>query len=91
MGFARTADILNLLVLLPVIGSIAPLAAILLAFLGTWIGVAQAHQLKGWRSLLLPVIAVVVFVGAAVILTVLGEGLQLTIDTFLQSLGMSPG
>jgi hypothetical protein len=91
MGFARTADILNLLVLLPVIGTIAPLAAILLTFLGTWIGAAQAHQLKGWRSLLLPLIAVVVFVGAAVILTVLGEGLQLTIDTFLQSVGMSPG
>ena len=91
MGFAQTAEILNLLVLLPVMGSIAPLAAILLNFLGTWIGAAQAHELKGWRSLLLPVIAVVVFVGASVILTVLGDGLQLTIDTFLQSLGMSQG
>ena len=45
---------------IPAMAQISSLAATLVTFLGVWLGAAQAHDLKGWRSLLLPVVAVVV-------------------------------
>ena len=87
MGFARVADILNLLVFLPGAREIAGLTATLLTFLGVWIGAAQAHDLKGWRTLVLPIVTIAVLIVAAFVLYVLGSGLEATIDAILISLG----
>ena len=50
------------------------MVASLVAFLGVWIGTAQAHQLRGWRTLLLPVLYLIVVVIVAVLLDVLLMG-----------------
>ena len=91
MGFARFANIISLLVFIPGLGQAAPLAATILTFLGVWIGAAQAHQLKGWRSLLLPVTMVVVMVGVTIIANVLGQSLSLAIDAMTQTFGIVRG
>jgi hypothetical protein len=89
-GFAQTAYIFELLSFLPVIGSLARIIATLLAFVGVWIGVATAHELKGWRSILLPLIYVVVFLVGAVFLVAVVNGTQLALNSLFTDIGWTP-
>ena len=52
-------------------------------------GVSQAHELRGWRSLLLPVLAVVVLFVGAFILQVLVAGPEFTLAALPQNLGLA--
>jgi len=89
MGFARMGDLLNLLAWIPSAREIASLAATIAVFVGVWIGAAQAHQLRGWRTLVLPVATILVTVGAAFVLSVLLSGLGYSMDSLLLSLGVT--
>ena len=53
-GFAYFGYWLALLSVIPVVGPLFRAIGFLLAFLGVWLGVAQAHELRGWRTLVLP-------------------------------------
>ena len=53
------------------VGPLVEFVGIDLAFLGVWLGAAQAHELRGWRTLLLPVLYVIVVLVVAVLLDVL--------------------
>jgi hypothetical protein len=88
MGFAYAGYLLILLSVVPVIGPLAKIIGFLLAFLGVWSGVAQAHDLRGWRTLLLPVLAVIVFAVVGVVLRALFLGAALTIESVLAELGL---
>jgi len=76
-----------LLGFLPVIGPVARLLSMILATLGVWIGVATANELKGWRSLILPVIYLLVFVVSAVFIAAAITGIQFTINNLLAEVG----
>jgi hypothetical protein len=89
-GFAQTAHILELLAFLPVIGPLARFLAVILSFFGVWMGTAAANDFKGWRSLLLPVVYLVVIITSVVFLAAVIEGTVFTIDTLLQDIGIQP-
>jgi hypothetical protein len=89
-GFAQSAHILELLGFLPVVGSIARFVALLLGFFGVWIGSATAHELKGWRALILPVIYVVTLVVAIYFLVSVIEGTVLAFEELLADFGLAP-
>ncbi len=89
-GFAQTAHLILLLGFLPVIGPVARLLSMILATVGVWIGVATAHELKGWRSIILPVIYLVVIVVGAVFIASAITGIQLTINNLLAEVGWTP-
>jgi uncharacterized membrane protein YvlD (DUF360 family) len=88
MGFAYGAYLIGLLSFLPVVGPLARIVASLVAFLGTWIGTTQAHQLRGWRTLLLPVVYVIVVIVVALLLDVLLRGAAMTVESLFAALGM---
>jgi len=90
IGFARSVFVLGLLAFFPVIGPLAGFLVLVLAFFAAWMGASHAHELRGWRSLLLPVLAVLVLFGGAFILEVLVAGLEFTLDALARNLGLAP-
>jgi hypothetical protein len=68
MGFAQSAFVIELLSFIPPLASIANFIAVIVVFFATWIGISEAHGLKGWRCLILALAAYGVFsVGIAIL------------------------
>jgi len=88
MSFAFAEYWLLLLSGLPVIGPFVRVSATILAFLGVWLGTAQAHQLRGWRALVLPVVYLIVLVMAGVLLRAVLAGGVITIELLFGELGL---
>jgi len=82
------AHLLEIFGFLPVIGPAVRFLALLLAFFGVWIGVSTAHELRGWRTLLLPVIFIATTVITVVFLAGVIEGTTLAVDSLLQDFGI---
>jgi hypothetical protein len=89
-GFAQSAHILEVLGFIPVIGPIARFLALFLALFGVWMGTATAHELKGWRTILLPLVFVATLVITVVFLVAVIEGTAFTVDGLLQDIGLIP-
>jgi uncharacterized membrane protein YvlD (DUF360 family) len=89
-AFAQSAHVLELLGFLPLIGPLARFIALVVAFFGVWIGTATAHQLRGWRTLLLPVIYLLILVVGVVFLMSVLQGTAFAIDALLTNLGWTP-
>ena len=59
-----------------------------LSFLTTWLGVATAHKVYGWRTALLPILAfLMTLMGVAVLLLLLG-GASYTVEALLHDIGI---
>jgi hypothetical protein len=89
-GFAQSAHVLEVLGFIPVVGSIARFVALLLGFFGVWLGSATAHELKGWRAFLLPVIYIATLIVAVFFLESVIEGTVLAVDGLLADIGLVP-
>jgi uncharacterized membrane protein YvlD (DUF360 family) len=87
MGFAHAGYILQVLGILPVVGPLVRLAAVLLAFFGVWVGVSEANELRGWRSVLLPLGALLAAGIIIFAVRVLGLGVDATLQQFAAGLG----
>jgi uncharacterized membrane protein YvlD (DUF360 family) len=87
-GFAYFGYWLTLLSVIPVVGPLFRTIGFLLAFLGVWLGVAQAHELRGWRTLVLPVVFLIVVIVAGVVLRALFLGAAITVDALMQDVGL---
>jgi uncharacterized membrane protein YvlD (DUF360 family) len=86
-GFAQGAHILELLGFIPVVGDLARLTAVVLTAIGTWIGTSATHELKGWRTVLLPVLFIFTVVVSVVFIESVLEGTALTIERILADFG----
>ena len=62
IGFAGMLDLVGLLAFIPPLATIARSLAFILHLLAVWIGASVAHELHGWRSLILPVMLIIVYV-----------------------------
>jgi hypothetical protein len=91
MGFAQSAHVLELFGFLPVIGPLARFLAVLLVLLGVWLGVATAHELKGWRTIVLPLFFFLTTVVVFIFLVSVVEGSAFALEGVLQSLGLVGG
>lgn len=89
-GFAQSAHILEILSFLPVIGSAARFLALLLTFFGIWMGASTAHKLRGWRTLLLPVVYLAIMIITVVFLVAVVKGTAFAVDNLLQDIGLQP-
>jgi hypothetical protein len=87
-GFAQSAHVLELLGFIPVIGPLSRFIAVLLTITGVWLGVAAAHDLKGWRTILLPVIYILTTIVTIVFLLAALESLAVTVESILQIFGL---
>jgi hypothetical protein len=88
VGFAQVVYLLAPLVLMPTAGPLFRLLLIILGFVTTWIGVATAHETRGWRTVLLPVVAYLILIIGYVMAGVLLAGLEFAVDGVLASLGI---
>jgi uncharacterized membrane protein YvlD (DUF360 family) len=87
-GFAYFGYWLVALSGIPVVGPLLRTIGFILEFLGVWLGTAQAHELRGWRTLLLPVVLIVVVIVVSVIVTVLIAGAAITVESLMIDLGL---
>jgi uncharacterized membrane protein YvlD (DUF360 family) len=88
-GFAHSAYALALVSLLPGLGPLSALLALVLSVLGIWIAAAEAHKTRGWRTLVFPVVAVVVAVVGLAFAQQLLAGAALTWQSIAQALGLA--
>lgn len=89
MGFAQVVGILALLVPLLPYASVTKSLMLVLGFLTTWLGVATAHEVRGWRAVLLPILALLVIVVGSTAAMILLGGASYTIDALLTDIGIN--
>jgi hypothetical protein len=89
-AFAHSALLLQLLFFVPVISPLARPLAYLLTLFGLWIGLGAAHGLRGWRTLLIPVIYILVIAVAVLFLGAAFQGLSFSLGTILSEFGLTP-
>ena len=90
VGFAQGIYILDAFSLIPAITPIVRFVITLLVFIAVWIGASTALDLKGWRTLILPIVyTLVAIVGFVVIVSILG-GVELTIESLGIDFGLLP-
>ena len=87
-GFAQSAHVLELLNFLPVIGPLGRFMAVLLTTFGIWVGMGVAHELKGWRTLLLPVVYILTIIISFFFILVVIESVPVTFNELMQAFGL---
>jgi hypothetical protein len=89
VGFAQAAWLLGVLTLIPPIAPLTRLITVILAFFAVWIGAAEAHETKGWRTILLPAMVVIAWVVVAFVVGSLVAGAGYTVEALLGDVGMT--
>jgi hypothetical protein len=90
IGFGHTVYLLSVFALLPPVGQAVKFAILAWGFICVWLGAATAHNTKGWRTLVLPLVVLLVYVVATAILTILVAGAAFTFQAVLGEMGMQP-
>jgi hypothetical protein len=88
LGFAQIAWFLQLLAFIPVIGPLARLISLVVAFFAVWVGAAEAHETKGWRTIVFPVVAVLVLIAVVFVVKTLAAGVQFTLSALAVEVGV---
>jgi uncharacterized membrane protein YvlD (DUF360 family) len=88
-AFAQAAHFINLFAFIPVIGPLARPLSYVLVVMAMWVGMATAHELRGWRSLLIPVIYILVIVVTFFFLLVAAKGIGLSLQAILGWFGLT--
>jgi hypothetical protein len=84
MGFAASVEVVNVLAFIPAVAPAVRLLALVWSFVAVWMGTSQVHGLKGWRSLVLPVVAVALTFVAGTVLQLLLASAQFSITSLFQ-------
>ena len=90
LAFAQLASLVSLAALYPPLAGPARLVAFLLGMLAIWVAAAAAHKLQGWRALLFPLLALLLYAFAAVLVSSLLGGAQFTVQALLANFGLAP-
>ncbi len=88
LAFAQVTAVLEIFSLLPIIGPAAHAVAFVVGILAVWLGAATAHKLRGWRALLLPLLAIVVYVVGAMLLNSLLAGAEFTLQALFANMNL---
>jgi hypothetical protein len=89
-GFAQGVYLLDLLSFIPAITPVVRFIVSLLVFFAVWIGTATAHRIKGWRTLVLPIIYILVIITGIVILNTTISGFVLSLESLAIEFGLLP-
>ena len=58
LGFANVVTLIEMIGLIPALAPLAAPLGTLLSFVAIWMGAAAAHNARGWRSIILPILGV---------------------------------
>jgi hypothetical protein len=89
LAFALMPQLISLFELLPLIGPLFGLASVVLWLYATWVAMQEALGLRRVTAALVPLVGLLVFIGASIAVGVLFSGLELTIETLLMHLGFT--
>lgn len=87
-GFAQTGYFLELFAFFSPLATLAPIAAFFVVLLATWIAAGEAHKLKGWRTLLLPVVVIVIGFTSAIVVNILYRGAEMSLESLMRVFGL---
>ncbi len=87
LGFAQVVALVQVLTLIPVLGNFAGVLSTALRIFAVWIAAATAHDLRGWRAVLFPVVMFLVILVSFAVTVVLLQGAALSLTTLAQDLG----
>lgn len=90
VGFANSVYILQLLTLWQPIASAVHTLALVLGFLAVWMGASTAHQTRGWRTIVFPIVMLLTLVVGTLIITVLLAGGAFTLEALMGDFGITP-
>ncbi|MDX1413262.1 MAG: phage holin family protein [Candidatus Promineifilaceae bacterium] len=88
LGFAQVVHIFDLLLLIPAIAPLAVILTTIVGFLATWMGAAEAHETRGWRTFILPFLGLLIIILVPVVLVAMTEGVAIGLEAVLERLGL---
>ena len=89
LGFAQGTWLISLLTLIPVLSSFAGALTTILAIVAAWVAAVVAHDLRGWRAIVFPLVIILVFAFAVAVTVVLLSGAAVSLSTLAQGLGLA--
>ncbi len=81
VGFAYVTRVYSVLAFLPAVGDVSKLITLVISVIAIWIAGVQTHKLKGWRSILFPIVVAAIFIIAIVAVGVLFQGAAFTLTS----------
>lgn len=88
LGFAQVVTVLEIFSLYPPATAAVHAIVFFAGILTIWMGAATAHELKGWRAALFPIIAILVFVLGSMLINSLLNGAEFTLQALFGDMGM---
>ena len=89
LGFAHIVYLFTIFALLPNFRTSVNFAILIWGFLCVWMGAATAHRTRGWRTLVLPLVVMLVYVVGTAIVGVLLAGAEFTFQAVIAELGLN--
>jgi uncharacterized membrane protein YvlD (DUF360 family) len=88
LGFARVLNVVSLLALIPQAQGIVLLLYLAFTFVALWIASSEAHAIRGWRSVSLPILGVLLSAIIPLLLVVLFTTATVGVANVLRQLGL---
>ena len=91
MGFAQAVYVIDVLAFIPHVGFAVRFLAGVLGFVAVWMGAATAHEVRGFRTVILAVLPLFVMIVGLVLVFILLLGAGMTIESVLKTVGLAGG
>ena len=88
LGFAQVVQIFDLLAFIPTFAPLVVVLTTIVSFLAIWMGAAEAHETRGWRTFVLPFLGLLIVVLVPMALLALMGGAVIGFEALLERLGL---
>jgi hypothetical protein len=90
LGFANVVTLIEMIGLIPALAPLAAPLGTLLSLVAIWMGAAMAHNARGWRSIILPILGIFFVVAVPLLAQTMFGGAILGLESLLRQLGLMP-
>ena len=87
LGFANVVTLIKMIGLIPALAPLAAPLGMVLSFIAIWMGAAAAHNARGWRSIILPILGVFFAILVPVLVQMMLSGALFSLESVLTQLG----
>lgn len=89
MGFAQSAVIVQALLYVAPFGPVARFVAVAYHFVAIWMAASEAQNLRGWKSVLLPVVAIIILTALSLAVDLFLSGAAFTLVALAERFGVT--
>jgi hypothetical protein len=90
LGFVHVIGLASLLRFIDPIAPLVTVGVALISLFAAWLGISEAHQLRGWRTLALPVLYTAILVVGGWALVTLFGGSEFSLGALAEQYGLVP-